>query len=554
MVDVEQAGSVRRLSGDLPNGVAAAKSPGRIAAAVVLVGLAVTAGASWIAWTTNQSNEHRLLQVQTRQAGDVVASAFLGIESPLATALQVAAVSGGNAQLFARFMTPYTGSAREFVSASLWREDGGSVRELASIGAPAELAPISSGARTFVTQAFHTTRVAVIGLPGRSLQRIGYALAGHSGPRFAVYAERAIPADREVPVESGSAFADLNYATYLGTQIRPADLATTDVLPSALPLAGYTFRDSIPFGDTTLTLVAGARGALGGTLGERLPWIFLIGGLLLSLATAGLAEQLARRRQAAEQNAQTLSGLYERMDILYAEQRTIAEALQHALLPQRNPAIPNLEVETRYLAGTGGVDIGGDWYSVVLLDERHFAFVVGDVSGRGISAAAIMARLRFTVRAYLLEGHPPHIVLEMCSRQLDIETDGHFATVLVGIGEMDSRRITLANAGHLNPLVVDGATATYVESSAGLPIGVNPTTYTAISFVMPPGSMLVAFTDGLVERRGEGIDLGLQRLAEAACRPAGSLDLLLTELTSEVVGPELNDDIAVLAFRWRDPS
>ena len=88
--------------------------------------------------------------------------------------------------------------------------------------------------------------MAVVGLPGSSLQRIGYALAGHSGQTFAVYAERAIPADREVPVESGSAFADLNYATYLGNQIRPSDLATTDVLPNALPLGGYTFRDSLP--------------------------------------------------------------------------------------------------------------------------------------------------------------------------------------------------------------------------------------------------------------------------------------------------------------------
>ena len=204
--------------------------------------------------------------------------------------------------------------------------------------------------------------------------------------------------------------------------------------------------------------------------------------------------------------------------------------------------------------GTGGVDIGGDWYSVVLLDDRRFAFVVGDVSGRGISAATIMARLRFTVRAYLLEGHPPHVVLEMCSRQLDIETDGHFATVLVGIGEIDSRRVTLANAGHLNPLIVDGVTATFAQSAAGLPIGLTTTTYGSSTFVMPPGSMLVAFTDGLVERRGEGIDLGLERLAEAAARPAPSLDRLLSELASELAGQELTDDVAVLAFRWRDSS
>jgi serine phosphatase RsbU (regulator of sigma subunit) len=489
--------------------------------------------------------------VQTRQAGDVVASAIMSIENPLETALQVASVDGGDALRFRRFMAPFTGPRGEFVSASLWERSGGSVRVLASIGAPAELAPGSNAARRFVADAFHTTTVAVIGLPGSSLQRIGYALAAHSGPALVVYAERAIPADRQVPVERGSAFADLNYATYLGTHAWPSELATTDVSPGDLPLGGYTFHESIPFGDTTLTLVASARGQLGGSLGEELPWIFVIGGVVLTLSMAGLAEQLARRRQEAERSTRTLSRLNAQLDALYAEQRTIAETLQHALLPRSNPSIPNLEVETRYVAGAGGVDIGGDWYSVVLLDDRRFAFVVGDVSGRGISAATIMARLRFTVRAYLLEGHPPHVVLEMCSRQLDIQADGHFATVLIGIGEVDSRRITIANAGHLQPLIVLGETARFADCPAGLPLGVSPTTYTSSTFVMPPGAMLLAFTDGLVERRGEGIDVGLQRLAEAATELTLDLDALLGRLTSDLL-EHAADDVAVLAFRWSD--
>jgi serine phosphatase RsbU (regulator of sigma subunit) len=519
---------------------------------VVVAGLTISAGAGWIAWTNDRNNEHRLLQVQTRQAGDVVASAILAIESPLATALQVASDGGVRTQRFARFMGPLTGPGREFVSASLWMQSSDSVRAIASVGAPAELRLTSNAGRTFASHAFRIATVAVIGLPGSSLQRIGYALAGHSGPALAVYAERAIPDDRQVPVERGSAFADLNYATYLGVQTRPSDLATTDVRPSDLPLGGYTFRDSIPFGDTTLTLVAAARDQLGGTLSAEIPWIFAIGGVLLTLAMAGLVEQLARRRHEAEQNARTLSGLYEQMDGLYAEQRTIAETLQHALLPRSNPTIPNLEVETRYVAGAGGVDIGGDWYSVVLLDSRRFAFVVGDVSGRGISAATIMARLRFTVRAYLLEGHPPHVVLAMCSRQLDIETDGHFATVLVGIGDVDSRQITLANAGHLAPLIVLGTTAAFAECATGLPLGMSAETYTSSTFFMRPGSMLVAFTDGLIERRGEGIDVGLRRLADAATQPSPNLDVLLTRLTSDLLEQNALDDIAVLAFRWTD--
>ena len=197
-------------------------------------------------------------------------------------------------------------------------------------------------------------------------------------------------------------------------------------------------------------------GHLGGALGADLPWIVLLVGLLLTLMAAFVAVQLARRRKEAERNSETISGLYGDLDRLYAEQRSIAVTLQRALLPRRIPDISNLEIASRYVAGADGVDVGGDWYSLVQVDDERFAFVVGDVSGRGVNAATIMAQLRYTVRAYLLEGHRPGAVLEMCSRQLDIADDGHFATILVGIGDLSSREITLANAGHMNPLLLSG--------------------------------------------------------------------------------------------------
>ncbi len=529
-----------------------AAKPSRVAAGIGLVGLAITAALCWTAARSNRSNEHRLVEIQTQQAADVVASAILGIESPLLTAAQIASVTSGNAAQFKRFMTQYTGPGREFVAASLWARSDRSARPIATVGAPSVLVPASTAARRFLAAAFRSSTVVVTGIPKGGLQRVGYAVANRPGRRFAVYVERSIPANRQVPVERDSAFADLNYATYLGSKTTASELATTDVPPASLPLSGYTVRDSIPFGNSTLTLVAGPRGQLGGKLGSDLPWIFLAGGLLLTLATAGAGGQLVRRRADAEQSARTITGLYEQVDTLYGEQRTIAETLQHALLPQSNPSIPSLEVATRYVAGMDGVDIGGDWYSVVLLDDRHFAFVVGDVSGRGIDAAAIMARLRFTIRAYLLEGHPPNVVLEMCSNQLDVGTDGHFATVLVGIGDVESRRVVLANAGHLEPLLVSGAAAGYVKTESGLPLGISAGTYASTVLVMEPGSTLFAFTDGLIERRGEVIDAGLERLAKVATIDSPTLDGLLTVVIADLVRQGPKDDIAILAFRWAD--
>jgi len=177
---------------------------------------------------------------------------------------------------------------------------------------------------------------------------------------------------------------------------------------------------------------------------------------------------------------------------------------------------------------------------------------VGDVSGRGISAATVMARLRFTVRAYLVEGHPPDVVLAMCSRQLNVGSDGHFATVLVGVADLESREITIANAGHMSPLVVSGTTSEYVTTSVGLPLGVAPGTYEATTLRLPVGSAFVVFTDGLVERRTESIEVGLERLARAVTVPSATLDDMLTAVVSQLAHDGVEDDIAVLAFKWTE--
>jgi serine phosphatase RsbU (regulator of sigma subunit) len=516
---------------------------------VGLVGLVITVAVAGVAWALNRRNEHRLLVVQTHQAAAVLGSTILSISDPLATGLQTARATDGDAGQFDRFMAGYTGPGRLFVSSTLFKADGGALTAVASVGTSPELT--SPGIQALVTRALHSPTFVVTGIGASGPQQIGYAIADPKDPTFAVYAERAIPADRQVPVESNSAFADLDYATYLGST-RPADLATTDVAATELPLSGDTARAEIPFGDTTLILVAAPRGQLGGPLGAELPWIFLVGGVALTIGSAIATEELFRRRQRAEADAATIAALYTRLDGLYGEQRTIAETLQRALLPQSNPTIAELEIATRYVAGADGVDVGGDWYSLVPIDARHFAFVVGDVSGRGVSAATVMARMRFTLRAYLVEGHPPAAVLEMCTGQLDVAADGHFATALVGLGDVQTREVTLANAGHLVPLLISEGRVGFIPVPVGPPLGVAPGPYRSHSLVMAPGSALVAFTDGLVERRGEAIDTGLQRLADAATRPAPDLEGLLDTVVGALTGPGTEDDIAVLAFRWRD--
>jgi len=529
-------------------------SPARATAIVVSVGLVLTLAVSWAAWMINRHNEHRLLEVQTRQAAAVLDSTILSLSNPLTTALEIEKATGNSTAQFQEFASSYVGPTKGFASAVLWTSTGGTWHPVATAGAAPLLGQGSAEARDLVVQSTGSPTFAVSPVPRNGLQRVAYAISDPTDPTTAIYAERAIPSNRVVPVESGSAFSDLNFATYVGRTTATSALGTTDLPLSQLPITGDTSTAVIPFGNSSLTLVASPRGQLGGTLGQALPWVFLVGGLLVTAGAAVVTHLLVRRRRRAEDDSETIAELYARLDGLYAEQRSIAEVLQQALIPQKNPPVANLEVATLYLAGTDGLEIGGDWFSLIEIDDGHFAFAVGDVSGKGVDAAAIMARLRFTIRAYLFEGHPPDVVLALVSRQLSVTRDGHLATALIGVGHTESGEVTVANAGHLNPMLVSGSRAEYVTTDVGLPLGVVPCTYTATTVRLAEGATLVAFTDGLVERRGESIDRGLERLAGAAgTGGAGSVQSLVGHLTA-TRSPTASDDVAVLAIRWTGPT
>ncbi len=453
-------------------------------------------------------------------------------------------------------MSTQIGPDRLFVHASLWRIEGDSTIRVATVGIEPKSAIASSGGiDDLLRQAVSSDSFVVAGLPAGRMNVVAYAMASPSAPGYVVLAERAIPANRRVAVEDDSAFSNIHFVTYLGDTTRSEDVATTDVRPSELPLRGMTHRVKIPFGHTVITLVASRRSRLGGSLGAMLPWVFLMGGFVVTATASAVSVRLVRRRLGAEQDSATIARLYERLDGRFAEQRQNSETLQRALLPQRNPSLPGLEVASRYMAGARGVEVGGDWYSIVPVDDDHFAFVVGDVSGRGLSAAVIMARLRFTIRAYLVEGHPPDRVLTMCSRAINVTEDEHFATVLVGLGQLSTRELILANAGHLNPLVVTRSTADFIPTNVGVPLGAKTSPhYELTRYTMPPHSTLIAFTDGLVERRGEDLLQGLNRLATATLSRefsnGGSLDDSLTAIVSAMNHEGPDDDIAILAFRW----
>ena len=381
--------------------------PVRVVAAICVVGVVVTALATWTVARADHNTEVRLLEGQTRQAAAVLSTAILTIQQPMAAALEVEAAGpdrGGEA--FTRLFSRSVGTEQMFVSGSLWHHDGTTATLVAQVGVAPGMDPRGPEVQDLLDRALAAETSVVDRVQVGEQTRIVYALAdpetGH-----VVYAERAIPADRRSPSDRSDAFTDLDYALYLGHGTDTADMTTTDVDPASLPLDGLTATADVPFGDTVLTLVTSPRQHLGSPLSRWLPLGLLLAGLLLTLVSALVAWKLVRSRQRAESDTDTITTLYQRVDSLYGEQREHFVGLQRALLPQVNPHIPGIEIASQYVAASKGIDIGGDWYSLIAIGDQHFAFVVGDVSGHGIDAVAEMARARFTLRAYLVEGDSP---------------------------------------------------------------------------------------------------------------------------------------------------
>lgn len=529
--------------------------PARVVAITVLIGMLLTAVSAWAAHRADSSTEDRLLQTQTLQAATVLSTAIFGIEQPLTIALQVQSTAGpdGDPVLFRRTFSTSIDADPRFVSASLWHRERGTITRLTAVGGTPGMDPGGTEVQDFLERALASDTSVVEQIAVGDQARIAYALADPT-TGFIVKVERAIPADRRASVDNDSAFSDLDYAIYLGEEARQSDLTTTNVDPADLPLVGNTDSTKVDFGDSKLTLVTRSNGHLGSTLSHRLPLILLLGGGFLTLVTALVARQLIGARIRVEADSATINALYQRNSMLYENQRALFLRLQRALLPHGVPDIPELEVASKYVAGADGIEIGGDWYSVIDVGDDHFGFVVGDVSGHGVDAVAEMARARFTLRAYLLDGNSPAEALEKCSAQFDVAVDDHIVTAVVGLATWRTGEVVVANAGHPLPLLVTTEGSEYVSMPVGPPLGVGASRYQSATFTMPPGSTLIAYTDGLVERRDEHIDTGMQRLVDRADAHRGeSVSALLTSLLDDLRGDGAADDIAVLALR-RQPT
>lgn len=524
---------------------------GRLSGAALLtlaIGLAITAALAIASGVLYRHNERRLLNLRVRELTLVLAGATQSVQTPLASAAALADATDGDPARFKALMTPLVGPGRQFAAASLWPLGTGA-RARVTIGTP--LATPAARAAHVQALARRPGVLNMVGMLGQTPPALGFEYAlGVGRGAYSVFVESPLPADRRSRLESNSAFSDLDYAVYLGRGRDPSRLILTSL--KHLPIKGITASQALPFGSGTFTIVITPRGSLGGSFFKSLPWLIAIAGVLISLAAALLTERLARGRARAEILAEQLDRLAAENRERYIEQRSIAQTLQQALLPAQLPHVPGLSVSARYVPAQAGGDVGGDWYDVVAVDDQHVLLVIGDVSGHGVEAATTMALVRHATLAYIAEDHRPGSVLEKLAEFVGRNAGDYFATVLCALIDVEGHRLTVASAGHLAPLLLAGGEGHYVSIRPEPPIGFpHKTPFREATFEVPPRATLVAFTDGLVERRGEVLDEGLERLRAMAVREQLSDDDLLAKLARDLTSDDHRDDTALVSIQWQ---
>jgi PAS domain S-box-containing protein len=326
--------------------------------------------------------------------------------------------------------------------------------------------------------------------------------------------------------------------------------------------------DTVPIGDVLSQVVGEGRpvildGLRGGAgldpmLAAAGPRALMASPLTVKGRMAGVVEIGTRKERRFTPEEESLlvlmadrAGLAIEHARAYEREVDTVEMLQRSLLPEKLPVLPGMTLAARYEPGGSGVNVGGDWYDAIPLDDGRVGLAMGDVVGHGLEAASLMGQLRHAARAYALEGHSPPAVLDRLDRLVRSLPGAQMATLLYLVVDSDLRTVRFASAGHVPPLVVspDGQ-ARFLEGAPNPPLGVfDSAGHEELTATLEQGSTIVLYTDGLVEQRGVSIDAGLEALRQAACDPADPVELCDHLVDSMLSIHPPHDDIAVLALQ-----
>lgn len=270
-------------------------------------------------------------------------------------------------------------------------------------------------------------------------------------------------------------------------------------------------------------------------------------------------EQVATRAAQSIENARLFDAerrLARNLQESERRQRRAALTLQRSLLPAWPHQPAELEVATRYFPGAEEAEVGGDWYDVIPVSSGRTALVIGDVMGRGLRAATLMGQVRTAVRAYARQDLPPKEILELLDGVVADLGEAQIVTCVYALFDSLRGTLTYASAGHMPLLIVDArGRARRLDHESGLPLGVARCAAPEHVVAVPANTMVVFYTDGLVEHRQRDVDSGIDELVDSLARASGTLEGVCDQVIDDLRPPTgYDDDVALLLARARDPA
>ncbi|MYV74882.1 SpoIIE family protein phosphatase [Streptomyces sp. SID1046] len=375
--------------------------------------------------------------------------------------------------------------------------------------------------------------------PSAALRRVAFASAVSDAPLTGAGAPVSVGDIHRYPAASPGALALRTARTRLIEGGGPEDLVQSTLV---VPMVAH---------DTVVGLAQFSRTKGSEPFGER---------------DRAVAVELAARAAVCIDNAR-----------LYRREHERALILQRSLLPPGDPEAAGLDIACRYLPGNAATEVGGDWFDVIELPGHRTALVVGDVMGRGLRAAVAMGELRTAVRTLALLDLEPAEVLTaldeiarglgapggsqqasraaLHSRDAD-RSEVYLATCVYAVYDPVTRRCTIANAGHMPPVLVEPPDeagvprpALLLEVPPGMPLGVGGEPFEEVEVDLPEGALLALYTDGLVESRDHPLEEGLRGLRAALADPVRPLEDVCDHVLNTLDTRHGEDDIALLMAR-----
>jgi phosphoserine phosphatase RsbU/P len=231
-----------------------------------------------------------------------------------------------------------------------------------------------------------------------------------------------------------------------------------------------------------------------------------------------------------------------------AVERAAAEQLERSLLPGKLPHCPKIDFTARYVPAAGRM-VGGDWYDAFTLPSERLWIVIGDVAGHALKAAVIMGRIKSSLRSFALLGLPPHEVLQLVDTKIDLFEMDTTVTIACATLSPPFDRMLLSIAGHPPPVIAPpNADPYFPDTNVGPLLGLGQNIQRASTEIsLPPGSTTAFYTDGLIERRNQCLDIALERLRTTMF--AGPSPQVTHHIMRRFIGnTEPEDDVALLVF------